>query len=131
MDRSWKQYVAKWEAMAKERNMEVGFVLWDDRELTKRLNKPENIHLRREWFDELILDDDWFKKQLEISVEASKPRYDPVLHINPDVADELERVGKTDRYINEIKAYTEGIKMGQQRLQWSIYQNPDQDDPKP
>ena len=130
MESDWKRNVAEWKTLAKSKTgREVEFIWWNNGELTRRLNKPENIHLRRYWFNELVLDDDWFKKQLEISVDVSKPRYDPALNIDPEVADELERVGKTDKYINGIKAYAEGIKIGQRRLQRSIYQNPDQEDP--
>ena len=121
----WKEYVSNWEKLAKELGMEVQFEWWGKWELNEKLKMPEHADLRRRWFSELVLDDDWFHTQLKVSLEAAEPRYTHEYHVKLPIASKFEKLGRTESYINEIKACVEVILRGQSSLKKSIYPSSD------
>ena len=96
------------------------FKFWDALKLTEKLNKPQNIHLRRYWFNELILDNEWFETQLNISIAVAGRRYEPDFHVDLPIAHNLARLGRTEPYIDKIKSYAQEIQKRQRSMERRI-----------
>ena len=125
----WKRHVDEWEKFAKERGMDVEFEWCGNWELAQKLDKPENAIIRRRWFSELVLDDDWFSSSWNVARAAAGPRYTPELHIGLPIADKLEMLGRTKQYIDGIKSYAIEIRRWRQSLQRPIHPHSHQKDP--
>ena len=111
--KDWERQVIKWKALAKSKTgRDVEFIWWGDSELTDKLNQPEHAGRLLYWFNEHIFSDEWFKQNVDISIKTAGPHYTPELHIELPIARELEKLSRTNHYINEIKSYTIDIQNG-------------------
>ena len=128
MDEIWKDHVTEWKALAKNKtNREVEFIWWGDSELSDKLIRPEHAGRILYWFNEHMFDNDWFKKRVERAIKTAGPRYTPELHVGLPVADKLENLGRTDRYIDKIKECAEEIENAENGLYGSVDLGPDDD----
>ena len=129
-DKTWNRQVIEWKALAKsETGREVEFHWWGASELSDRLIQTEHAGRLLYWFDEHRFDNDWFKDNWEVARATAGPRYTPELHIDLPLAHDLEMLGRTKWYINEIKSYAKEIRRGRQSLKWSIHSDQRQKDP--
>ena len=100
----WHEHVEKWSRKALELGMSVEFIYWGESELLDRLTRQENAGRRRFWFDTCVMDDQWFKNQLEISIAAAGPRYTPEIHVDLPIAQDFETFGRTEQFFEKIKS---------------------------
>ena len=99
----WDEHVSKWQGWAQERGVNVEFVWWGKSELIERLSRPEHIGRTFFWFDERYFDEAWYAGRLQEAIDAAGPRYTPEIHVDLDIAQDLEMFGRTDDAINRIK----------------------------
>ena len=100
----WISHVGKWEDWAKQRGMNVEFVLWGSSELLDRLSQNEHIGRRLFWFGHRGFDQGWFHFHLEEALRAAGPRYTPEVNIELDIAQEMERFSRSSFLFNEVKS---------------------------
>ena len=125
MDENWKTHVTEWKALAKNKTgRDVEFIWWGDSELTDKLSQSEHAGRRLYWFNEHIFSDEWFRDNWDVARATAGPRYTPELHIDLPIARELEKLNRTNHYINEIRAYTKDIQKGILDLQRLIFYSP-------
>ena len=112
----WDQHVEKWKGWSHDRGMSVEFVWWGSSELVDRLSKPEHIGRLYYWFGKNGFDRSWFQSRFDEARRTAGPRYTPELHIELDIAQQLEIFGRTGYSINRLKSMAVGIRKSLQRL---------------
>ena len=121
-DKTWKRQVIKWKALAKsKRGKEVEFIWWGASELSDRLIQTEHAGRFLYWFRQYRFSDKWFKDNIDISAKTAGPRYTPEVHVKLPIARELEKLIRTDHYINEIRSYAKDIQRERRSLQQLIF----------
>ena len=121
----WNQRVEKWEGWAQERNIQVEFVWWGSSELLERLSQPQHIGRLFYWFGKRGFDQSWFEACLNGAIRTAGPRYTPKVHVELDIALQLETFGRTDDAFNRIKSLAIGIRQRLQFLRYPIVANDD------
>ena len=101
---SWNDHVEKWQGWAQDRGMDVKFVWWGSSELIERVSTSEHIGRLFFWFGQRGFDQDWFRQQLDKAIRAANPRYTPEIHVDLPIAQDMERFGRSDFVITEVKS---------------------------
>lgn len=116
----WNQHVEKWIGWAAARSMSVEFVYWGSHALIVRLSRPENVGRRWFWFGKIGFDNKWFSERLEEAIGAAGPRYTPEVHVKlQEIAQNFEALGRTELFVNGIKALAIPLRAGLQRVGFS------------
>ena len=113
----WDEHVNKWQAWAYKQGMNVEFIWWGSSELIDRLSQDAHIGRSFFWFGQRGFDQDWFELNLKIAVDSAGPRYTPPIHVNLPIAQDMERFGRSDDLIDEVKSHALGIRRNYQTLQ--------------
>nr|WP_201010217.1 hypothetical protein [Rhizobium rhizogenes]QCL09656.1 hypothetical protein pC5.8a_164 [Rhizobium rhizogenes] len=97
----WKNFET-WcekEASALERTVEI--LLWDDTYFVSRLQRSDPAHagMRLYWFDETVLDQEWFQRQLDKSLAFIGNRYRPADHVDVRIGATLEIMTKGREFV--------------------------------
>ena len=126
MDR-WNKRVAKWQAWAQDRGMDVEFVWWGSSELLDMLSSNENSGLRRFWFGLHEFHHEWFSNRLDEAIEVAGPRYTPKINVELEISKDLHRFSRSTILFEEVKSLaieirraSEGIKHVQKSLKSSL-----------
>ncbi|MCY4109706.1 MAG: ATP-binding protein, partial [Chloroflexi bacterium] len=106
----WQERVEKWRGWAQERCMDVEYVWWGSSELIERLSQNEHIGRRYFWFGGTGFDENWFQAHVDEAVDAAGPRYTPEVHVELEIAQDLERFGRSGLAFNEVKSLARGIR---------------------
>ncbi|HEY0135552.1 MAG TPA: hypothetical protein VGB85_15815, partial [Nannocystis sp.] len=77
----WDTHLAEWRRSAASRGMTVAFEHWTASELEERLAREEAHHLRRYFFDELVLSRAWIDRHLNRTLIDLHTRYSPDEHV--------------------------------------------------
>ena len=123
-DGDWNHYCTKWEELAKEKNKKVEFEPWGASELNLRLMDTKHAGRRFYWFSEYDFSNDWFKNNLDIDIEdgdSAKPSKEP------QIADKLGIIGRTNSFINQLKGYGEEVQREFRYLNLPIYTGSEQE----
>ncbi|WP_436282190.1 hypothetical protein [Rhizobium sp. LjRoot258] len=116
--KNWKSFV-KWckdEATALKRRVEI--VLWDDTYFVSRLQRSDPAHagMRLYWFDETVLDQDWFERQLGKSLAFIGTRYREPDHVNVKIGDTLEIMTKGEGFRERLAAVWTAVNTSTDKL---------------
>ena len=103
MDR-WNKRVAKWQAWARDRGMDVEFIWWGSSELLDMLSSNENSGLRRFWFGLHEFHHEWFSNRLDEAIEAAGPRYTPKINVELKISKDLHRFSRSTILFEEVKS---------------------------
>ena len=106
----WHERVEKWRGWAETRGMSVEFVCWGDSELVEFLSRTEHMGRLWFWFNSTVLTQQWFKDRLEESIQAAGPRYTPQIHVELEIAKELETFGQSKSASDRTKESAQGIR---------------------
>ncbi|UCI34496.1 hypothetical protein [Mesorhizobium sp. B4-1-4] len=120
--KNWKSF-KQWcedEATAQTRKVEI--VLWDDTYFVSRLQRSDPAHagMRLYWFDETVLDQDWFERQLSKSLAFIGNRYREPDHVDVKIGDTLEIMTKGLRFLQRIESVWSIIANSTERLAAAI-----------
>ena len=106
----WNRHVAKWTQWAKKRGMDVEFEMWGESWLVSLLTKGKNAGRRFYWFNDSVFDQEWFEARLREAIETADDRYTPELHIELDVAEQIQCFGRTHSSFDRVKHQAVGIR---------------------
>ena len=115
----WDEHVSKWQGWAQVRGMNVEFVWWGASELIERLSRPEHIGRLFFWFHERYFDEAWYGGRLQEAIDAAGPRYTPEVHVNLDIAQDLEMFGRTKTAVDSIKAIAREVRQESRNISLS------------
>ncbi|MCF1474460.1 MULTISPECIES: hypothetical protein [Rhizobium/Agrobacterium group] len=120
--KNWKNF-KQWcedEANALKRKVEI--VLWDDTYFVSRLQRSDPAHagMRLYWFDETVLDQDWFERQLSKSLAFIGKRYREADHVDVKIGDTLEIMTKGRGFLQRIDSVWSIIAASTEKLAAAI-----------
>jgi len=95
----WTDKVSEWEAAAREKGLEVGFVFVGAHELVTALTEPRHAGRARYWFATEVLTSEWQGRRLEEVIAKAGRRYTPRLHVEVETVHALDAVGRVEAYI--------------------------------
>ncbi|HHW86159.1 MAG TPA: ATP-binding protein [Chloroflexi bacterium] len=121
----WSEHVQKWIGWGCEQGRSLEFVYWGSSELIERLSQPRNIGRLRFWFDTIGFDQEWFERRLNESISAAGPRYTPEIHVDLAIAQEFETFGRTERFVDSLKAKARIIRQALDHLRYQARQRDD------
>ncbi|MCY4652151.1 MAG: ATP-binding protein [Dehalococcoidia bacterium] len=105
----WNERVEKWRGWAEDKGMNVEFVWWGNSELVEILSRTEHLGRVWFWFDSTVFTQQWFEDRLEESIRAAGPRYTPEIHVELEIAEELETFGQSESASDRVKALAPDI----------------------
>ncbi|MGA1805183.1 OB-fold nucleic acid binding domain-containing protein [Rhizobium sp. HT1-10] len=120
--KNWQNF-KQWcedEANALKRKVEI--VLWDDTYFVSRLQRSDPAHagMRLYWFDETVLDQDWFERQLSKSLAFIGKRYREPDHVDVKIGDTLEIMTKERGFLQRIDSVWSIIATSTEKLAAAI-----------
>lgn len=90
-----ERWIEEWSSFADDEGVEVEIDWWDASELGNRILAADpDGGLRRYWFDDTILTEDWFARHLEDAVAQAGERYTPELSVEVPVSVALRAFGR-------------------------------------
>lgn len=114
---SFDRHRAKWKAQAKDSAMSVDFELWSRSHLSSEVLKMDGAAGRVQyWFGSGVLDELWFRDNIDRALKDSEPRYNPKLPIDVPVAAALEAFGSTREWRKRVESQL--VELEKLRLRW-------------
>ena len=94
----WMTKVEEWREMAQHLGKTVEFEFVGHHQLVTALHDSAGAGLLRYWFDESLMDDEWFRQRIATAVTKAGHRYSPKLHTEVEAVRALEGVGRTQPF---------------------------------
>ena len=94
----WTEKVSDWEAMAREKGIEVEFAFVGAHDLITALTEPRHAGRARYWFATDVLTPEWQGRRLEEVIAKAGRRYTPRLHVEVETVQALNGAGRVDTY---------------------------------
>jgi hypothetical protein len=99
----YAEYEQQWRALAEAQGMQVEFLCLCRSHLLDEVLRFDPYGGRlRFWFDKEYFGDEWFKKHLDETATAAKPRYTPYLSVEVPVAAAFEALGRTPQWEQSV-----------------------------
>lgn len=114
---TWNEYVKKWKRAA-NRPIEFNYVGRSD--LNNDLLVESNWPLIRYWFNDHLLDQRWFKQQVEGSIANAGTRFQPALHVDVAATRRIEAIGMTEEFCTSFAERIHRLGVASQKANSSI-----------
>ena len=86
----FEEWINDWKGEAKQKGIDVDFILWDRTVLIARLLNSKNAEAKiKFWFGENIINDTWFDEEVNKAIQWAGPRYTPNLNIQTPIYKKL------------------------------------------
>jgi hypothetical protein len=120
--KNWKSFKQWCEDETTALNRTVKIVLWDDTYFVSRLQKSDPAHagMRLYWFDETVLDQDWFERQLKKSLAFIGNRYRQPDHVDVKIGETLEIITKSAGLLQRLNSVWKTIATSTEKLAAAI-----------
>ena len=112
----FEEYKQEWQELAKKNGMSVEFILWNKTILIDRLFAIDTNGSRaRYWFNEIFLNEAWFRNHIRKALKIAEPRYSPYLGVEMPIYKSFEAFGEVPSFQKEVKQkYDDIMKLYQQ-----------------
>ena len=95
----WDEKVEKWKQFTKERyGKNVEIVYWGSSELIGRLATEENSGLRKFFFGEVDLSNEWLTNQNELAIKDLGARYTPEINVELEIVENFDALSRNERF---------------------------------
>lgn len=81
----WDDRVAAWKALAAKSSISIEFEFWGATVINDKLLVNDNLALQRFWFGGDVLDDAWFRSQVETATLKLDDRFNPEDHVEVSI----------------------------------------------
>jgi hypothetical protein len=95
----WTEKVSEWEALAREKGLEVEFGFVGAHQLVTALTEPRHAGRARYWFAADVLTPEWQSRRLGEVIAKADRRYTPRLNVEVETVQALDAVGRVDEYV--------------------------------
>lgn len=116
--KNWTAFVQWCEDQAAAVKRTVEIVLWNDTYFVSRLQKTDPAHagMRLYWFDETVLDQDWFERQLKKSLAFIGNRYREPDHVDVKIGGTLGIITKGQGFQERLASVWNGLASATEKL---------------
>ncbi|TAY14055.1 hypothetical protein [Rhizobium leguminosarum] len=116
--KNWTAFVHWCKGQAAALNRMVEIVLWNDTYFVSRLQKTDPTHagMRLYWFDETVLDQDWFERQLKKSLAFIGNRYREPDHVDVKIGRTLEIITKGQEFQERLASVWNTVTKATEKL---------------
>ncbi|MDL2405200.1 hypothetical protein PY650_05940 [Rhizobium calliandrae] len=120
--KNWQGFKTWCKDLAAAENRTVEIVLWDDTYFVSRLQRGDPAHagMRLYWFDQAVLDQKWFERQLEKSLGYIGKRYREVDHVDVKIGNSLKILERHPEVSERLKSVSTGLRSSIEMLMKSI-----------
>ena len=116
---------------AEDNGRHVEIELWSASELRARIIECDaSGGMRRFFFGQHVLTDQWFKDHLDQARKTAGPRYTPELNVETGMVDWFAAVGRTNRWSSTISARLRSLEKSLSRLHVGIAETDEEDKAK-
>ena len=99
----WNEKVGQWKKFALDTyDRKIDIVYWGSFEFIERLAKEENAGLKKFFFGEIDLSDDWFKKQNESAINDLDARYTPEINVELEVVENFNALSRNNTFKEQV-----------------------------
>ena len=99
----WNEKVEKWKQFAKDKYCkDIDIVYWGNSEIIERLAKEENAGLRKFFFAEIDLSNEWLKNQNELAIKDLGARYTPEINVELEIVEYFNALSRNEYFKNII-----------------------------
>ena len=105
----WKDKVEKWKALAAESSITIEFELWGATVLTEKLMQVGNGPLRKHWFGADVLEDAWFKCQVESAALKLDDRFNPEDHVEVSIESMFDAIVRGPSALRRLRGAFQGL----------------------
>ena len=106
----WDEHVIRWKAVAKKQSTTLDFELWGATVLTDKLLEDGNGSLRAHWFDEEVLDSQWFQEKVSAAALKLDDRYNPDDHVKVSVESLFDAVVRGPKTRQQLSDSIDGLR---------------------
>ena len=105
----WEDRVEAWKALAAGSSITIEFELWGATVLTEKLMQVGNGPLRKHWFGTDVLDDAWFKRQVESAALKLDDRFNPEDHVEVSIESMFDALVRGPSALHRLREAFEGL----------------------
>jgi hypothetical protein len=98
----WADHVTAWQTMAAARGLDVEFDYVGHSALVKALQAQKHAGALRYFFDETLLTDEFFRRQVEREIANLGERYDPAVHVDLEIGEFFAAVCRSPRFVRRL-----------------------------
>ena len=102
----WNDKVEKWKQFALDTyNKEIDFIYWGSSEFIERLSREENTGLKKFFFGEIDLSDNWFKNQNELAIKELGARYTPEINVELEIVENFNALSRNNTFKEQVELF--------------------------
>lgn len=95
----WDENIEKWKKFAKDNySHEIDFVYWGSSEFIDRLSQEENAGLKKFFFNEIDLSNQWFKNQNKSAIDDLGARYTPEINVELEIVENFNALSRNNTF---------------------------------
>jgi len=102
----WDEKIKKWKEFALDNySKDIDFIYWGSSEFITRLAKEENAGLKKFFFSEIDLSNEWFRNQNELAINDLGARYTPEVNIELEIVENFNALSRNSAFKEQIDAF--------------------------
>ncbi len=99
----WDENIEKWKQFARDNySREINFVYWGSSEFIDRLSKEENAGLKKLFFNEIDLSNQWIKNQNKLAIDNLGARYTPEINVELEIVENFNALSRNNTFKDQI-----------------------------
>ncbi len=107
--KKWEDRVETWKALAAESSITIEFELWGATVLTEKLMNGGNAHLYKHWFGADVLNEAWFKRQVEFAALKLDDRFNPEDHVEVSIEHMFDAIVRGPSALRRLREAFQGL----------------------
>ena len=98
----WEHRVSQWMNLAHQKDMDIEFEVWTATGLRDKLLQEKNSPLVEYWFGEKSLNDDWFRKHIDVASQMLDDRFNSDDHVEVSIESVFDAMVRGSGLIQRI-----------------------------
>lgn len=98
----WEAHVARWRVSAAEKSINVEFGFIGHSAIVQALQLQKHAGVVHYFFNEKLLTEDFFRRQVAREISNLGQRYDPKVHVDLEIAEYFEALCRSPKFVERI-----------------------------
>lgn len=99
----WNTKIKEWKEYAQENGRNIEFEYWGSSELLARLSQEKHAGRGYFWFNQEEFSNQWFKEQINKSIDDLGTRYTPELNFELEIAKVFDGIARDENFKNQFE----------------------------